>query len=125
MKDVENVTAYLLHVNEIFNTIRGLGEIFGELKVVHKVLRSLPSIFDSKVFFIDEMKDLDKLTIDELHGILTTYEMKTEKEKSSKREESFKASNKTKNIEHISRNIFDNESDAMEAHFLRKLKKRS
>jgi hypothetical protein len=39
-----------------------------------------------KFLTIEEMKDLDKLTMDELHGILTAYEMRIEKEKPSKKE---------------------------------------
>ena len=56
--------------------------------------------FDSKVSALEERKDLDRLSMDELHGILTTYEIKTKKEKPSKREETFKDSNKENNIEH-------------------------
>ena len=63
----------------IFNTIRGLGEKVEELIIVQKVLRSLPLIFNLKVSTIEEMKDLDRLTMDELHGILIGYEMRTEK----------------------------------------------
>jgi hypothetical protein len=49
MKDEENVAAYLLHVDEIVNTIRGLGEMVEESMIVQKVLRSLPLRFDAKV----------------------------------------------------------------------------
>jgi hypothetical protein len=56
-------------VDEIVNTIRGLGEKVEEPMIVQNVLRSLPLIFDAKVSTIEEMKDLDSLTMDELHGI--------------------------------------------------------
>jgi hypothetical protein len=49
MKDEENVAAYLLCVDEIVNTIRGLGEKVEEPMIVQKVLRSLPLRFDAKV----------------------------------------------------------------------------
>jgi hypothetical protein len=42
--------------------------------------------------------------MDELHGILTTYEMRTGKERPSKKETTFKASKKMKNKEHKSSN---------------------
>jgi hypothetical protein len=58
MKDEEMVASYLLHVDEIFNTIKGLGEKVEEPMIVQKVLRSLPLIFDAKVSSIEEMKDL-------------------------------------------------------------------
>lgn len=125
MKDKQNVAAYLLRVDEIVNTIRGLGEKNEESMIVQKVLRSLPLRVDAKVFAIEEMKDLDNLTMDELHGILTVYEMRIEKENPSKREVVFKASKKMENREHKSSDSFDKESDAKEAHFLRKLKKGS
>jgi hypothetical protein len=66
-------------VDEIFNTIRGLVENVEEPMIVQNVLRLLPFKFDAKVFTIEEMKDLDSLTTDELHGILTEYEMRAEK----------------------------------------------
>ena len=99
MKGEENVVAYLLEVDEIINTIRGLGEKVEESMLMQKVLRSLHLRFDAKVSTIEEMKDLDNLTNDELHGIHTSYEMRTKKEKPSKRETTFKASNKKKNRE--------------------------
>ena len=34
--------------------------------------------FDSKISPIEERLDLDTMTVDELHGTLTTYEMRTE-----------------------------------------------
>ena len=97
MKDEENVASYILHVDEIVNIIIELGEKVEEPMIVQKVLRSLPFRFDAKVFAIEEMKDLDSLTMDELHEILTAYEMiRTEKENPTPKEATFKASKKTK-----------------------------
>ncbi|KAH9323245.1 hypothetical protein KI387_017884, partial [Taxus chinensis] len=48
--------------------------------IIQKILRSLPLRFDAKVSAIEEMKDLDKLSMDELHGIMTAYEMRNESE---------------------------------------------
>jgi hypothetical protein len=79
MKYEENVASYLLYVDEIVNIIKGLGEIVEESMIIQNVLRSLPLRFDAKVSSIEEMKDLDKLIVHELHGILTTYEMRTKK----------------------------------------------
>ena len=78
------------------NTIRGLGEEFDESVVVQKVLRSLPMRFDSKVLTLEERIDLDNWSMDELHGIFTTYEMRVEQENSVMKEASFKASKKKK-----------------------------
>ena len=63
--------------------------------------------------------------MDELHGILTTYEMRAVKEKPSKKQATFKASKKTRNRYNKSSNSFDKESNVEESHFMRKLKKGS
>jgi len=76
MEDEEDIVAYLLRVAEVVNSLKGLDEKIEESTIVQKVLRSLPDIFDSKISIIEEAKDLDTLKMDELHGILTTYEMR-------------------------------------------------
>ena len=78
MKEDEDIVAYFLQVDEIVNTMRGLGEKIENPALVQKILRSLPMRFDSKVSSLEERKDLDKLSMDELHGILTAYEMTME-----------------------------------------------
>ena len=77
MKDEENIAAYFLQVDEIANIIKGLGEKVEEPVIVQKILRSLPMRFYSKILAIEERSDLDTIIVDELHGILTTYEMRT------------------------------------------------
>lgn len=71
MKDEEKIVAYLV------NSLRGLREEVKENEIVQKVLRSLPNCFDAKVCAIEELKDLDTLSMDELHGILITYQMRS------------------------------------------------
>jgi len=69
-----------------------------EYIIVHKLLRSHPSRFNPKIYVIEEMKDLDKLTVDELHGTLTAYEIRIEYDNppiTSRKETNFKASKKT------------------------------
>ena len=79
--------------------IKGLGGKLKEKEVVSKVLRTLPMRYDPKVSTLDERDDLRKVTIDELHGILTAYEMRTGKNGSSRKEVAFKGSlqNQSKN----------------------------
>ena len=84
MKEEENIVFLFLCVDEIFNTINRLGENVNEEIIVQKGFRSLPWIFDSKIYVIKKMKNLDDLKMDELHGILTTYEMRIEKYKEEK-----------------------------------------
>ena len=77
MKEDEYVAAYFLQVDEVVNTMRGLGEKVENASLVQKILRSPPMIFDSKFSTLEERQDLDKLSMDELHGTLTAYEMRT------------------------------------------------
>ena len=75
--------------------MKGLGEKIDEPFLVHKILRSLPDRFNSKVSSIEEIVDLKTLTLDQLLGTLTTYEMRITKGKSTTREASFKAEKNT------------------------------
>jgi hypothetical protein len=94
--------------------MKGLGEKFEELLLVQKILRSLPDKFNPKVSAIEELNDLKTLSIDQLLGTLTAYEMRISKDKSITREASFKIDKNT-----------DSELDDIEAKFVRRLKKGS
>ena len=48
--------------------------------------------YDPKVSTLEERDDLKMVKMDELHGILTAYEMRTGQNGSSRREAAFKAS---------------------------------
>jgi hypothetical protein len=96
MKKDGEITTYFLRVEEIVNTSRELGEEFDESMVIQKVLRSLPMRFDSKISALEERTYLDSLSMDDIHGIFTSYEMRIEKENPIMKEEKFKSSKKTK-----------------------------
>ena len=68
-------------------------------------------IIKAKVFSLEELKDMNKIIMDKLHGILKTYEMWTVKVKASSREAPFKASNNTIKCEDISNDSSNHESD--------------
>ena len=78
-------------------------------------------MFDAKVSTLEERKELDRLTMHELHGILIAYEMRTDKEKPSTKEADFKASKGTKNRKHKSNESSIDELDEEEANFVIKL----
>jgi hypothetical protein len=80
MKEDENIAAYFLRVEEIMNAIIGLGEEIEESIIVKKVLRSLPMRFNPKISTIEERSDLNSIIMNELHGIFTSYEMRTGQE---------------------------------------------
>jgi hypothetical protein len=63
-------------VDEIVNSIITLGEELKDKIIFQKVLRSLPMKYDAKVSTLEYREDVEKLTMDELHGILIAYEMR-------------------------------------------------
>lgn len=99
--------------------MRGLDETINQSTIVQKVLISLPAKFNPKVSTIEEMHNLETSTMDQLLRILTDYEMRTTKGKSTSREVAFKAYWKTTNDQECS--IFG--SDEEDAKFARRLKK--
>jgi hypothetical protein len=52
--------------------------------------------FDPKISSLEEREDLATLSMDELHGILIAYEMRTEQDNPPRKEATFKESKKTK-----------------------------
>jgi hypothetical protein len=57
-----------------------LGEEMKESIIVQKVLRYLPMRYDQNISSLEERSYLDTLSMDELHGIFTAYEMRTEQD---------------------------------------------
>ena len=91
MNEDEIVSKYFLRVEELVNSMKGLGEKIGGAALVQKILRSLPDKFNPKVYAIEEMNDLKTLSIEKILGTLTTYEMRISKDKPTIREAYFKA----------------------------------
>jgi hypothetical protein len=96
MKEDDNIATYFLRFDEIVNAIIGLGEEIEEFVIVQKVLRSLPIRIDPKISALEERAYLDSIIMDELHGIFTAYEMRTEEENLVIKEATFKASKRSK-----------------------------
>jgi hypothetical protein len=96
MKEDEDISTYFLRVDETMNAIIGLGEEIKESVMIQKVLRSLPMRFNPKISTLEERLDLDSISMDELHGIFTAYEMRTEQENPDVKEVAFKASKRSK-----------------------------
>jgi hypothetical protein len=87
------------------NAIIGLGEEIEESVIVQKVLRSLPMRFNSKISALEEISDLISISMDELHGIFTAYEMRTKQENLDVKEAAFKASKRSKQKKRNKKNI--------------------
>jgi hypothetical protein len=114
MNEDETISNYFLRVEELVNAMKGLGEKFEESLLVQKILRSLLDKFNPKVSAIEELNNLKTLSIDQLLGTLTAYEMRISKDKSITREAYFKADKNN-----------DSELDDIEAKFVRRLKRGS
>ncbi|XP_059067536.1 uncharacterized protein LOC131858341 [Cryptomeria japonica] len=120
MKEEEKILDYLQRVDEIVNAIRGIGEYVSDEVIVKKVLRSLTTKYDIKVSAIEEAKDLKIFSMDELFGSLSSYKMRTISVEETKREVVFTFEKKGKEV---ASSVDDEESDVVEANFVRKLKK--
>ena len=82
MEEYEDIATYFLRIDEVVNTMRGLGEKVKDVDIVQKVLRYLPIRFNLKMSSLEETADISTLEMDELHGILTSYEMRNSGEDS-------------------------------------------
>jgi hypothetical protein len=70
---------------------------------VKKIARSFIMRYDANISTVEDRPELDKLTVDQLHGIFTACEMRIENKKPSKYETTFKAYKAKKKQEHMSR----------------------
>jgi hypothetical protein len=105
-----------------------LGEEIKESVIVENVLRSLPMIFYPKISTLEEREDIDSISMDELHGIFTAYEMRMKQENPNIKEESFKASKRSKKKGNKKEKEHSNNSDISEddeemTNFVRRLNK--
>ncbi|KAF2306218.1 hypothetical protein GH714_015831 [Hevea brasiliensis] len=76
MRSSEGVTEYFSRVMTVANKMRLYGEDMQDVKVVEKILRSLTEKFNYVVCSIEESKDIDALTVDELQSSLIVHEQK-------------------------------------------------
>jgi hypothetical protein len=104
-----------------------LGEEIKEFVIVQKLLRSLPMIFDPKISSLEERSYLKSISMDELHGIFTAYEMRIEQKNLDIQEATFKASKKSnekgRQKEEHSNNSDVSEDDEEMTNFVKTLNK--
>ena len=68
MSDDESFDSFYSKLNEVVIGKFNLGEKMEDLKVVRKILRSLPESFRAKVTAIKESKDRDEIKVQEQIG---------------------------------------------------------
>ena len=76
MRYGEGVTEYFSRVMTVANKMQIYGENMQDVKVVDKILRSLTEKFNYVVCSIEESKDIDSFTVDELQSSLIVHEQK-------------------------------------------------
>lgn len=76
MKLGQSIFDFFLRTMEIINKIQIHGDKIEDVKVIEKILRSMTSKFNYVVCSIEESKNLDQLSIDELQGSLLVREHK-------------------------------------------------
>ncbi|KAG7547302.1 Reverse transcriptase RNA-dependent DNA polymerase [Arabidopsis suecica] len=79
MKESEKVEEYFTRVLAIANQMRSNGETMSDSKVVEKILRTLSEKFTYVVVSIEESKDIESISLDELQSSLVVHEQKFKK----------------------------------------------
>ena len=76
MKEGETVSDYFARTLTIANKMRFHGETMTDVTIIEKILRSMISKFDYVVCSIEESKDLDIMSLDELQSSLLVHEQR-------------------------------------------------
>lgn len=74
MKDFETLDEFDAKLSDIVNSSFNLGESICEVRILKKILRSLPKRFRPKVVGIKEYQNLNSLAVEKLVGNLKTFE---------------------------------------------------
>jgi hypothetical protein len=75
MLEEETFGEFYSKISDLRNSMVSLGKSISDVKLIRKILRSLPERFRIKVMTIEQSKDLEEMKIEELVGSLQTYEL--------------------------------------------------
>ncbi|XP_076951596.1 uncharacterized protein LOC143625006 [Bidens hawaiensis] len=85
MMNNETIPEYFGKVLSIANQMRSNGEVMENVKVVEKILRTLSEKYTYVVVSIEESKNVEEITIDELQSSLVVHEQKFKRGEKDKR----------------------------------------
>ena len=119
MEEDESFDEFYTKHKDIVNLAFNLGETILELKIVRKVLRSLPKRFHAKITAIEESKDIDKIPLIKLVGNLQTYELGLSRIGKSGKGKSMALKAKSNDTDESS----DDEDSKMKSYITRQFKK--
>jgi hypothetical protein len=71
----KEIKMFYSKMSDLRNQMVSLGKTVSDVKLIRKILRSLPKRFRIKVTTIEENKDLEEMKIEELVGSFQTYEL--------------------------------------------------
>jgi hypothetical protein len=74
MLEDETFGEFYTRINDPRNSMVTIGKMVSDVKLIRKILKSLPECFRIKVTTIEESKDLESMKIEELVGSLQNYE---------------------------------------------------
>lgn len=76
MKSGESIEIYFSRVMEIVNKKQMYGNNLEDITIIEKILRSLTPKFNFVVCIIEESKDIDEISLNELQSFLIVHEQK-------------------------------------------------
>jgi len=110
MLEDETFGEFYSKMSDLRNQMVSLGKTVSIVKLIRKILRSLPERFKIKVTTIEESKDLEEMKIEELVGSLQTYDLSLPPIKKLK---TIALKNSKKKVEVSSRDNFEDEEKAV------------
>jgi len=75
MSEDETFGEFYSKMSDLRNSMVSHGKTVSDVKLIPKIIRSLPERFRIKVTTIEESKDMEEMKIEELVGSLQTYEL--------------------------------------------------
>ena len=71
----ETIRDYFSRMEKLAKEMKNNGDKIMEKDVIEKIMRTLTSLFDYVVTVIEESRDLDSMTLNDLQALLESHEM--------------------------------------------------